>query len=142
MVATAIMVGAIAASAAASYQGSKRQSKVLKQQANIAIKKGEIEKVQNKQRTERVRRQIEASAGKAGGLSGSALENLNKSMANAELDQQMIGFNASLQSENYKFQASEARARGTMALIEGVGKAAGAIGGMGNEDPDADGGDE
>lgn len=120
---------ATVAGGVASYQQGKAQQDVLKQQAKVAIAKGNIERFQQKQESEKVRKQVTAMAGKGGGsLSGSVLENLNASMTNAALDEAMISYNAKTQANQFIAQGRQARAAGTAALVGSVGQAAMGLG--------------
>lgn len=131
-----VLAGVAAATSLAggymAYQQGKAQQDIAKEQARIAIAKGNIEKFQFKQESERVRKIIAAEAGRGGGsLTGSFLENLNQSMTNAELDEEMIGFNAKVLSNNFIQEGRNARAAGKAALISSVGQAAGSFSGFG-----------
>jgi len=124
---TALAIGSAVASVAdgiMQFQQGRAQQDIAKQQARISIAKGNIAKFQQQQEAERIRRQATAEAGRGGGtLTGSYLENLNRSMTNAELDREMIGFNAKVQAENFISQGRAARAAGTASLLGSVASA-------------------
>lgn len=137
VITTAVMVGATLVSGMAKYQQGRAAQDVAKDKARAAIAKGNIEKFQQKQESESVRKRATAQAGKGGGsLSGSYLENLNASMTNAQLDYEMINYNAQVMSNNYIQEGRNARAEGTSALLSSVASAAsmgmGAFGGAEN----------
>lgn len=131
---TAAIVGATAslASGVMAYQQGKAQQDVAKEQAKVAIAKGNIEKFQQRQQSEKIRKHAIAEAGKGGGsLSGSYLENLNRSMTNAQLDYEMINYNANIQANNFIQQGRQARAAGEAQLLSSVGSSiATGIGGL------------
>jgi len=115
-----------------SFQQGRGAQDAFKEQARVAIAKGNIERFQLAQESERVRKTATAQAGMGGGsLSGSYLENLNTSMTNAQLDEEMITYNAEVSASNFIQQGRNARAAGQAALMSSIGSAAISLGGLG-----------
>jgi hypothetical protein len=116
----------------AKFQQGRGVADAFQEQSRVAIAKGNIERFQLAQETERVRKSATAQAGIGGGsLSGSMLENLNRSMTNAQLDEEMITYNAQVASNNFIQQGRNARAAGQAALMSSIGSAAVSLGGLG-----------
>jgi hypothetical protein len=113
------------------FQQGRAQQDIAKEQSRVAIAKGNMERFQQQQEAERVRKRATAEAGKGGGsLTGSYLENLNQSMVNAQLDEEAITFNAEVSSANFIQEGRNARASGTASLISGIGGAATSLSGL------------
>lgn len=118
---TALLVGSAVASVASgviAYEQGKSQQEISKQQAKLAIAKGNIKRFQQAQESEKIRKYVTAEAGKGGGsLSGSYLYNLNQSMTNAMLDASLTTYNAKLESDTYIQEGRNYRAQGTASLL-------------------------
>ena len=115
---TGVMIAATVAQGISQYQQQRGQADIAKEQAKVAIAKGNLERFQQKQESEKVRKAATAQAGRGGGsLTGSALENLNRSMTNAQLDEEMITYNAEVMSANFRQEAKNAKAAATSTLL-------------------------
>ena len=132
---TALAIGSAVATVAggvASYQQGRGANDIAKEQARVAIAKGNIERFQQAQESEKVRKAATAQAGKGGGsLSGSYLENLNASMTNAQLDAEMISYNSEVAAANFRQEGKNAKAAGLSSLIGSVASAGASAAGSG-----------
>lgn len=106
------------------YQTSRTQAAIYKDQAKLSLLKGKIAKVQQQAEVEVKRKTAIAQAGKGGAITGSYLENINTTMAAAELDKDILDFNSKLEASNSIYAAQQTRREGKMQLLSALGGAA------------------